>query len=404
MNIFLSLFIIFCGGILGGFIFEKNRLPKLVWYIILGILIGPSLLNIVDDTLLSISSYLRQIALVIILTRSALSLDINNLKKIGRPAILMCFVPACFEIIGILIFAPIFLKISYFESLLLGSVLAAVSPVIVVPRMIKLIEEGYGKNHCVPELIMAGSSCDDIFVIVLFYSFKNLVSTSTIDAWSISQIPISIVGGIILGIITGFLMVILIKYLKLNKIINVIFMLGLSFGMITLENVLKPYFSVSSLLAIIVMALIINIFKKEESKEIQRTYNSLWQCFEIILFTLVGIATNVHYAFSKEGLIIVGLVFIALIFRSVGVLICLIATKFTWKEKIFIIISYLPKATVQASIGAIALTEGLTCGTLVLTSAVVSILITAPLGAILIDNFYKKLLIKDDNNFNELIS
>ena len=404
MIIFLSLFIIFCGGILGGFIFEKNRLPKLVWYIILGILIGPSLLNIVDDTLLSISSYLRQIALVIILTRSGLSLDINNLKKIGRPAILMCFVPACFEIIGILIFAPIFLKISYFEALLLGSVLAAVSPAIVVPRMIKLIEEGYGKNHCVPELIMAGSSCDDIFVIVLFYSFKNLVSTSTIDAWSISQIPISIVGGIILGIITGFLMVILIKYLKLNKIINVIFMLGLSFGMITLENVLKPYFSVSSLLAIIVMALIINIFKKEESKEIQRTYNSLWQCFEIILFTLVGIATNVHYAFSKEGLIIVGLVFIALIFRSVGVLICLIATKFTWKEKIFIIISYLPKATVQASIGAIALTEGLTCGTLVLTSAVVSILITAPLGAIFIDNFYKKLLIKDDNNFNELIS
>lgn len=404
MNIFLSLFIIFCGGILGGFIFEKIRLPKLVWYIILGILIGPSLLNIVDDTLLSISSYLRQIALVIILTRTGLSLDINNLKKVGRPAILMCFVPACFEIIGILIFAPIFLKISYFEALLLGSVLAAVSPAIVVPRMIKLIEEGYGKNHCVPELIMAGSSCDDIFVIVLFYSFKNLVSTSTIDAWSISQIPISIVGGIILGIITGFLMVILIKYLKLNKIINVIFMLGLSFGMITLENVLKPYFSVSSLLAIIVMALIINIFKKEESKEIQRTYNSLWQCFEIILFTLVGIATNVHYAFSKEGLIIVGLVFIALIFRSVGVLICLIATKFTWKEKIFIIISYLPKATVQASIGAIALTEGLACGTLVLTLAVVSILITAPLGAILIDNFYKKLLIKDDNNFNELIS
>ena len=174
MNIFLSLFIIFCGGILGGFIFEKNRLPKLVWYIILGILIGPSLLNIVDDTLLSISSYLRQIALVIILTRSGLSLDINNLKKIGRPAILMCFVPACFEIIGILIFAPIFLKISYFEALLLGSVLAAVTPAIVVPRMIKLIEEGYGKNHCVPELIMAGSSCDDIFVIVLFIHLKIL--------------------------------------------------------------------------------------------------------------------------------------------------------------------------------------------------------------------------------------
>lgn len=330
MNIFLSLFIIFSGGILGVFIFEKIKLPKLVWYIILGILIGPSLLNIVDDTLLSISSHLRQIALVIILTRSGLSLDINNLKKIGRPAILMCFVPACFEAIGILIFAPIFFKISYFEALLLGSVLAAVSPTIVVPRMIKLMDEGYGKEHSVPELIMAGSSCDDIFVIVLFYSFKNLVSTSSFDVWGISQIPISIITGIILGIIVGFLMVIIIKFLKFNKTINVIFMLGLSFGMIALENVSKPYFSISSLLAIIVMALIINIFKKEESKEIQKIYNGLWQGFEILLFTLVGIATNVHYAFSKEGLIIVGLIFIALIFRSLGVFICLIATKFTY--------------------------------------------------------------------------
>ena len=396
MNIFLSLFIIFGGGILGGFVFEKIKLPKLVWYIILGILIGPSLLNIVDDTLLSISSYLRQVALVIILTRSGLSLDINNLKKIGRPAILMCFVPACFEIIGITIFAPLLLGISYLEALLLGSVLAAVSPAVVVPRMIKLMEEGYGKEHSVPELVMAGASCDDIFVIVLFYSFKNLVSTSTFDAWGISQIPISIVTGIGLGIGVGFLMVLIIRYLKLNKIINVILMLGISFGMLALESVIKPYFSVSSLLAIIVMALVVNIFKKEEAKDIQKSYNGLWQGFEILLFALVGIATDVHYAFSKEGVIIVGLIFIALIFRSLGVICCVIATKFTWKEKLFIIISYLPKATVQASIGAIALSEGLACGTLVLTAAVVSILITAPLGAILIDSLYKKLLNKNE--------
>ena len=396
MNIFLSLFIIFGGGILGGFVFEKIKLPKLVWYIILGILIGPSLLNIVDDTLLSISSYLRQVALVIILTRSGLSLDINNLKKIGRPAILMCFVPACFEIVGITIFAPLFLGISHLEAMLLGSVLAAVSPAVVVPRMIKLMEEGYGKEHSVPELVMAGASCDDIFVIVLFYSFKNLVATSTFDAWGISQIPISIITGIALGIGVGFLMVLIIRYLKFNKIINVILMLGLSFGMLALEQALKLYFSVSSLLAIIVMALVVNIFKKEEAKEIQKTYNGLWQGFEILLFALVGIATDVHYAFSKEGAIIVGLIFIALIFRSLGVFVCIIATKFTWKEKLFIIISYLPKATVQASIGAIALSEGLSCGTLVLTAAVVSILITAPLGAILMDSFYKKLLNKSD--------
>lgn len=395
MNIFLSLFIIFGGGILGGFLFEKIKLPKLVWYIILGILIGPSLFNIVDDTLLSISSHLRQIALVIILTRSGLSLDIKSLKKIGRPAILMCFLPACFEIVGITIFGPMLLGISYFEALLLGSVLAAVSPAVVVPRMIRLMEEGYGKQHCVPELVMAGASCDDIFVIVLFYSFKNLVATSTFDAWSVGQIPISIVSGVILGIGVGFLMVLAIRYMKLNRIVHVILMLGLSFGMLALENALKPYFSVSSLLAIIVMAFVVGIFKKEEAKEMQKSYNGLWQGFEILLFALVGVAVDVRYAFSKEGAIIVGLVFIALVFRSLGVLCSVIATNFTWKEKLYIVLSYLPKATVQASIGAIALSEGLACGTLVLTAAVVAILITAPLGAILMDSLKNKLLMKE---------
>ena len=395
MNIFLSLFIIFGGGILGGFLFEKIKLPKLVWYIILGILIGPSLFNIVDDTLLSISSHLRQIALVIILTRSGLSLDIKSLKKIGRPAILMCFLPACFEIVGITIFGPMLLGISYFEALLLGSVLAAVSPAVVVPRMIRLMEEGYGKQHCVPELVMAGASCDDIFVIVLFYSFKNLVATSTFDAWSVGQIPISIVSGVILGIGVGFLMVLAIRYMKLNRIAHVVLMLGLSFGMLALENALKPYFSVSSLLAIIVMAFVVGIFKKEEAKEMQKSYNGLWQGFEILLFALVGVAVDVRYAFSKEGAIIVGLVFIALVFRSLGVLCSIIATNFTWKEKLYIVLSYLPKATVQASIGAIALSEGLACGTLVLTAAVVAILITAPLGAILMDSLKNKLLMKE---------
>ena len=392
MNLFLSLFIIFGGGILGGFLFEKMRLPKLVWYIVLGILIGPSVLNVVDETLLSISSYLRQIALVIILTRSGLSLDIKNLKKIGRPAVLMCFLPACFEIAGICIFAPLLLGISYLEALLLGSVLAAVSPAIVAPRMIQLLEDGYGKEHHVPEVVLAGASCDDIFVIVLFYSFKNLLASSNFDVWGISQIPISIVSAILLGIAAGFLMLSTMGYLKLTKTVQVIFMLGLSFGMIALENILKPYFSLSSLLAIIVMALLVSAFKKEEAKEIQKSYNGLWQCFEMLLFALVGIATDVHYTFSKEGAVLLGLILIALIFRSAGVLICLIATKFTWKEKLFIIISYLPKATVQASIGGIALSEGLSCGTLVLTAAVVSILLTAPLGAILMDSLYKKLL------------
>lgn len=389
---FLSLFIIFTLGIFGGLIFEKIKLPKLIWYILLGILIGPSVLNIVDETLISISSYLRQIALILILTRSGLSLSIDNLKKVGRPAILMCFIPACFEIIGVLIFAPMFLNITYLEALLLGSVLAAVSPAIVVPRMIKLLEEGYGKDKNVAELVLAGASVDDIFVIVLFYSFKGLISTNVFNGWNIIQIPISIVLGILLGIIVGFLVALIIKKIKTNTIINVILMLGLSFGMLYLEEILKPYISVSALLAIIIMGLIIALIRKEESKEIQKSYNSLWNGFEILLFALVGIATNINYAFSNNGIMILGLIIIALTFRSLGVIVCLIATKFHWKEKLFIVLSYLPKATVQASIGAIALTEGLACGDIVLTSAVVSILFTAPMGAILIDNTYKKLL------------
>ena len=397
----LSLAVIFIFGIFGGFIFEKIKLPKIIFYIILGILIGPSVFNIVDDTLMNISSYLRQIALVIILTRSGLSLDINNLKKIGRPAILMCFIPASFEIIGVLIFGQLLLNISYFEALLLGSVLAAVSPAIVVPRMIRLMNKGYNHNN-VPELIMVGASCDDIFVIVLFYSFKSLVSNSNFNVFSLLEIPSSIILGIILGIISGFIVVFVIKYLKLNKILNVILMLGMSFGLLALESFLKQYVAISSLLAIIVAAVVVNVLKKEEAKEIQKSYNSLWNGFEILLFSLVGISTNINYAISGNGLIILGLIVIALVFRSIGVILCLLATKFSVKEKLFIIISYLPKATVQASIGAIALSEGLNCGEIVLTAAVISILFTAPLGAILMDALYKKLLVNEINDDNKL--
>ena len=393
---FLSLFLIFIPGVIIGLIFDKMKLHNLIWYIILGIIIGPSVLKIVSESLLNISSNLRQIALIIILTRSGLSLDLNNLKKIGRSAILMCFLPACFEIVAVAIFGPLLLDINYVEALLLGSVLAAVSPAVVVPRMIILIEGGYGKKHNVPELILAGSSCDDIFVIVLFYSFKKLVAKNSFSLWTIAQIPISIVTGIALGIAIGFLMVFIIRKLKFNVITNVILILGFSFGMIDLEDELKKWFSISALLGVIVMALIISIFQKDEAKEIQLSYNSLWGGFEILLFSLVGCATDIDYAFSKNGAIIIGLVFIALIIRSLGVICCVIRTEFTFKERIFIIISYLPKATVQASIGGIALAEGLNCGIIVLTAAVISIIITAPLGAILMDRLYKKLLSNEE--------
>lgn len=389
---FLSLFIIFFFGIVGGLLFEKIRLPKLVWYLILGILIGPSFLNVVDPSLLEISSYLRQIALVIILTRSGLSLDLKTLKEIGRPAVLMCFVPATFEIIGITIFAPLFLSVSYLEALLLGAVLAAVSPAVVVPRMIILYERRYGANHHVPELIMAGSSCDDIYVIVLFYAFKNLVFTSSFNTVSLLQIPVSIVLGIILGIMVGILVSLALNRIKLSNPIKIIILLSLSFGMLVLESSVKKYVSVSALLAIIVVGIIINKKNKSMAKEIQTGYNSLWNGFEILLFVLVGCATDAHLAFSSEGAIILGVIILALVFRSLGVLLCVIMTSYTIKEKIFLVISYLPKATVQASIGGIALSEGLACGSLILTAAVIAILVTAPIGAILMDFLYDKLL------------
>ena len=393
---FLSLFIIFFVGIIGGILLEKIRIPKIIWYLILGILMSPSVFNIIDEGLLKISSYLRQIALVIILTRSGLSLDLKGLKEIGRPAILMCFLPALFEIVGIAIFGPILLGISILEALLLGSVLAAVSPAVVAPRMIKLIETNYGKNKRVPELILAGASCDDIFVIVLFYSFKNLVATNSFNALNIINIPISILSGIVLGILLGFSVSFVMKKFKINTIIQVIVLLALSFGSIALEEFFKPYFAISSLLGIIVMSLIISLKNKNDAKKIQSSYNSLWQGFEILLFVLVGASINISYAISSTGLIIIGLVFISLLFRTIGVLISLIFTNYNLKERIFIIISYLPKATVQASIGGIALAEGLACGEVILTAAIIVILITAPLGAILMDNTYKKLLCYDN--------
>ncbi len=392
---FLSLCMIFGLGVIGGYAFEKMKLPKLIWYLILGICLGPSLFNSIDSDLIYISSYLRQIALVIILTRSGLSLDLKTLKAIGRPAILLSFLPACFEMIGVVVCAPFFLKISYLESLLLGSVLAAVSPAIIVPRMIKLKEEHYGNP--IPELILTGASCDDIFVIVLFYAFKNLVTNQSLDYLSFFQIPTSIFLGIVLGVGIGFLLSIIFRKIKMNTVYQVILLLGVSFGMLALESIAKPYVMISSLLGIIVVAFLLNQRHKDTAKEIQEKYNQLWSGFEILLFVFVGCATNIHYAFSKEGGILFGILSIALIFRSLGVVLCILGTKFTWKEKLFIVFSYLPKATVQASIGAIALSEGLACGTLVLTAAVLSILLTAPLGALLIDLTYKKLLSKSND-------
>lgn len=387
----LSFGIILLLGFIIGFLLSKIKIPGLVGMIILGLIIGPYCLSIIDDKILTISSELRQIALVIILTRSGLNLDIDALKKIGRPAILMSFIPATFEIIGVVLISQLLLEISITESILLGTVLAAVSPAVVSPRMIKLIDDKIGEKHEVPKLILASSSVDDIYVIVLFYAFLGLVENNTFNVTSIALIPVTIILGILFGIAMGFVLSLIIKKTKFNLTINVLIVLSTSFLMIGVENILKPYISISSLLGILVMGIIILFMTKDKAKDLSKGYNSLWLFFEIILFVLVGASVDFNYAINNS-LIAIAILFIGLLFRMIGVLLCLIKTNLTLKERLFTMISYLPKATVQASIGGIALSLGLPCGGIILTVSVISILITAPLGAILIDTFGKILL------------
>lgn len=389
----LSLGIILLSGFLVGLLFEKMKLPKIVGMIIIGIFLGPSLLNIVDDSIINISAMLRQIALVIILTRSGLSLNLKKLKEIGRPAILMCFVPATFEIVGVLILAPLLLGVSIVEALLIGSVLAAVSPAVVVPRMIKLKEEGYGENKSIPELIMAGSSADDIYVIVLFYAFLGLVDSGKLNALSFVNIPVSIILGILLGIGVGLLLSYIYKKINMNIIIKILLLISTSFLLIGLEEFVSDYISFSSLLGIITIGMVILLKNKEVAVDMEKGYHKLWTFFEILLFVLVGISVDINYAISA-GFMPIVVLFSALVFRMAGVFVSLLFTNLKMKERLFSMISYLPKATVQASIGGIALAQGLAVGSLVLTIAVLSILITAPLGAILMDLSYKKLLVQ----------
>lgn len=387
----LSLGLILILGFTIGWLLSKIKIPGLVGMIIVGLIIGPYCLGLLDDKILLISSELRQIALVIILTRSGLNLDLDSLKKIGRPAILMSFIPATCEIIGIAFISYFLLHITLFESILLGTVIAAVSPAVVSPRMIKLIEKKYGEEHNVCKLILAGSSIDDIYVIVLFYTFLGLVENNTFDVGTILMIPISIILGIILGIVSGIYVSYIYKKTNFKTSINILILLAISFLMIGLENILKEYISISSLLGIMVMGIVLLFMNKDKAKQISSGYNVLWLFFEIILFVLVGATVDYSYALNN-GLIAILILIIGLLCRTIGVMLCLIKTNLTFKERLFTIIAYLPKATVQASIGGIALSLGLSCGSIILTVSVISILITAPLGAILIDNLHSKLL------------
>lgn len=387
-------------GVIGGILFEKIKIPKIIFYLIMGILFGGGCLNLIDPSLEDISDYLRQIALIIILTRSGLALDFKSLIKIGRPAILMCFLPASFEIIGIIIFGPLLLNISYLEAILLGCVLGAVSPAIVVPRMLTMIENKEGGD--IPKVIMAGSSCDDIYVIVLFYACLNALKTSSFNFLSILKIPSSIILGVLLGLLIGIGLINLFKCFKLNSTIKVIIMLGVSFLMVWLESYVKTYVSISALLGIIVMSIILSS-KISDLNEVKQSYNHLWSAFEILLFVLVGTRVKLNLVFSFEGLKIFILILIGLSFRTIGVILSVMKNKYNLKEIIFFVVSYLPKATVQASIGAIALSEGLACGEIVLTASVIAIVFTAPVGAILIDWLKARVFLQKKEKCIEII-
>lgn len=388
----IALIIIF--GIILGALFKKLRLPSLLGMILTGIILGPHMFNLIDSSILDISSDIRQIALVIILTRAGLALDTKDLKLIGRPAILMCFIPALFEIIGFIILGPKLFNLTLLDSAILGTTIAAVSPAVIVPKMLNLMESGYGVNKRIPQLILAGASVDDIFVIVLFTALTSIAKTKAeLSAKILFEIPISITLGILLGILAGIFLTYIFKKIHTRDSNKILIILSTSFFFLTIENQLKGIVPISGLLA--VMSLGSTILKLYEplAKRISIKYSKLWVAAEIFLFVLVGASIDISYAL-KLGVFSIIILIGTLIFRFLGVYISLLKTNLSNKEKIFIAFSYMPKATVQAAIGGIPLSMGIASGEIILTIAVVSILLTAPIGAILIDSTYKKLLSK----------
>ena len=389
-----SIAIILLLGMLAGLLFSRLKLPSLLGMILVGIVLSPHCLNMVDESILLISADLRQIALVIILTRAGLSLNLADLKRVGRPAVLMCFVPACVEMLGTILLAPLLLSISVLDAAIIGSVIAAVSPAVVVPRMIRLIEEGYGRKKSIPQMILAGASVDDVFVIVVFTALTTLAATGEMSLASFGQIPVSIALGVLLGAAVGMILVGFFKRYHMRDSIKVLIILSISFLLLEIQNTLEGIVPVSGLLSIMSMGIAINQKYGVLAKRLSVKYNKLWLAAEIFLFVLVGIAVDLQYAIAA-GTAVILLVLLALLFRMTGVTLSLIKTNLTCQERLFCAVAYTPKATVQAAIGTIPLAMGLPCGEIVLTVAVVSILLTAPFGAICVDRLYKTLLVFD---------
>ncbi|MEE0762520.1 MAG: cation:proton antiporter [Acutalibacteraceae bacterium] len=389
-----SLALIFLVGLLMGSIFNKLKIPSLLGMIITGMILSPYALNLLDPSIMGISADLRQVALVVILTRAGLSLNIEDLKKVGRPAILMCFVPACFEIVGVILIAVPLLGVSVTEAAIMGSVLAAVSPAVVVPRMLRIMEEGYGVKKSIPQLILAGASVDDVFVIVLFTAFTSIESGGEVSPMSFVQIPISILLGVALGLVCGLALIWFFKKFHMRDSVKLLIFLSISFLLIELQNELEGIVPISGLLAIMSMGVALYKWYNVLAVRLSSKYNKLWVAAEILLFVLVGATVDLNYV-ATAGLLSVCVVVFAMMFRMAGVFCCLLKTKLDKKERGFCMVAYTPKATVQAAIGGIPLSMGLACGNQVLALAVIAILITAPFGAICIDKLYKKLLKKE---------
>ena len=394
-----SLALIFLAGLSFAAIFQRIKLPRIIGMLMTGIILGPFVLDLFDPSILGISSELRQMALVIILIKAGLSLNISDLKKVGRPAILMSFLPAVFEILAFVFLAPAILKVTRIEASIMGAVLGAVSPAVVVPRMVQLMEEKYGTNKSIPQMILAGASLDDVFVIVLFTTFIGMAQGESASVMDFINIPVSIISGILIGAAAGFFLAWFFEtnYSHKNLVRNsmkVIIVLGTSFLLLAVEEWIENILPVSGLLAIMSMAMVLAMRSVPEvTKRIQEKYGKLWIAAEVILFVLVGAAVDIRYTL-EAGAGVVLMIFIGLICRSIGTWLCMLGTNLNKKEKLYCVIAYLPKATVQAAIGSVPLSLGLSCGNIVLSVAVLSILITAPLGAIGMDLSYKKLLTK----------
>lgn len=387
----LSLSLVFLSGLAGAYIAQALRLPRIIGMLAAGIIVGPCCLGVLDEKILYISPDLRKLALVIILIKAGLSLNLEDLKRVGRPSLLLSFLPAAFEVAAVTFIAPLLFGISYTEAALLGSVLAAVSPAVVIPKMTELIDSRYGTGKSIPQMILAGASLDDIFVIVLFSTFLTASQSGTLNLSSFADIPVSVLSGIATGIISGLILSRIMKSMKsLTLPHKVIMILALAMLLTGAEDMIKPYFAFSGLLAVISSAAVVRVKDKDSAQE-AASFTKLWAGAEIILFVLIGAAVDINYTL-RAGIPAILLLAFSLSVRSLGVILSLSGTALNRKERLFTVFSYLPKATVQAAIGGVPLAMGLSSGSLILSVAVLSIVVTAPLGALLMEVSYRKLL------------